>query len=379
MKLQTTSPLLINEHSLQVLPSLACLVGLERAIILQQIHFTLRMPKSGRNIGGHHWIYNTAKDWQRDHFPWWSESSIRKHLTALEKDGYVISAQFDKAHWDHKKYYRINYELLNQRLAELPEPHDEEDIPDRSGIDSESDESLLPDRAGNASQIDAEDSATSLTETSSETSSETPAATTPAPEPKPERPADDAAIALQVRKELTSAGVQHGERLDEVVKRLSTRPDGALIARLIAQGTALRAEREMLCGRPLANPAGLVIKTCLSYPLDEPLQTEVGIEAALDTERKALERAKNAKQHSGKSFRRGQVSDSTDAERAAANKKAGKELQANIAKLLATAQERLRDAQERLDKEHDSVKRRYWQDMIAHVNAEIKQMQVGGA
>jgi hypothetical protein len=179
---------------------------------------------------------------------------------------------------------------------------------------------------------------------------------------------------LQVRKELTSAGVQHGERLDEVVKRLGTRPDGALIARLIAQGTALRAEREMFCGRPLANPAGLVIKTCLSYPLDEPLQTEAGVEAALETERRALERAKTAKQRSGKSFRREQVPDSTDAERKAANEKAGKELQVNMAKHLEAAQARLRTAQERLDKEQNGDKRKYWQDMITHVNAEIEQM-----
>ena len=41
----STSPLLINEHPLMVLPSLATAVGLNQAIVLQQVHYWLDLNR----------------------------------------------------------------------------------------------------------------------------------------------------------------------------------------------------------------------------------------------------------------------------------------------------------------------------------------------
>ncbi|MCP6757123.1 replication protein RepO, partial [Klebsiella pneumoniae] len=56
--------LLINEPPLQVLPSLAKAIGLNEALILQQIHYWLN-PKHNQNLfKGRYWVYNTYEQWQ---------------------------------------------------------------------------------------------------------------------------------------------------------------------------------------------------------------------------------------------------------------------------------------------------------------------------
>jgi len=50
--------LLINESPLQVLPSLAMQVGLNAAILLQQLHFRSLISPNVRD--GHKWVYSRA-------------------------------------------------------------------------------------------------------------------------------------------------------------------------------------------------------------------------------------------------------------------------------------------------------------------------------
>ena len=49
--------LLINESPLQVIPSLAMQVGLNAAILLQQLHFRSLISPNMRD--GHKWVYKT--------------------------------------------------------------------------------------------------------------------------------------------------------------------------------------------------------------------------------------------------------------------------------------------------------------------------------
>lgn len=108
------SSTLINERPLIVQPTLVQAFGFEHAVILQQIQFCLSMPKSGADIEGEHWIWNTAEQWSQDHFPFWKPDTIRKHLAVLEKMGCVVSAQFDKHNFNQRKYYRLNYERIDE-------------------------------------------------------------------------------------------------------------------------------------------------------------------------------------------------------------------------------------------------------------------------
>lgn len=108
--------LLIEEPPLQVLPSLACKVGLNEAIVLQQFHYWLQ--RSSNVQDGYKWIYNTYQNWNKQ-FPFWGEHTLRRAINSLEKQGYLISANFNKAGFDKTKWYRIDYKkLLDRRCVQ---------------------------------------------------------------------------------------------------------------------------------------------------------------------------------------------------------------------------------------------------------------------
>ena len=58
--------LLISEPPLQVLPSLAVKIGLNEAIILQQVHYWLL--KSNNIRDGYKWVYNSYSVRKRSHY-----------------------------------------------------------------------------------------------------------------------------------------------------------------------------------------------------------------------------------------------------------------------------------------------------------------------
>jgi hypothetical protein len=106
------SHLLINEPALQVLPSLAKVIGLNEAIVLQQLHYWLNNPKVGIEKQGEKWIFNTYEEWV-ENFPFWSVSTVKRIFTSLEEQGVVISAQLDAKQRDMTKFYRIDYAQLD--------------------------------------------------------------------------------------------------------------------------------------------------------------------------------------------------------------------------------------------------------------------------
>ncbi|CAJ1227089.1 hypothetical protein LZY01_23700 [Levilactobacillus zymae] len=101
--------LLISEPPLQVLPSLAVKVGLNEAIVLQQFHYWLQRSHNVRD--GEKWIYNSFPEWNKQ-FPFWGLNTLKRAITSLEKDGYLITANYNKAGFDKTKWYRINYDKL---------------------------------------------------------------------------------------------------------------------------------------------------------------------------------------------------------------------------------------------------------------------------
>lgn len=108
-----TVNLLIDEPPLQVLPTLAKLVGLNEAIVLQQIHYWLN-PHHNKNIRqGHHWVFNSYEDWQAQ-FPFWSKDTIRRVIAALEKEELLFTDNFNKDRFNHRKWYRVNYTKLQE-------------------------------------------------------------------------------------------------------------------------------------------------------------------------------------------------------------------------------------------------------------------------
>jgi DnaD/phage-associated family protein len=103
--------LLLDEEPLVISPSLATIVGLNESIVLQQLHYWLE--RSTHIYEGYKWVYNTYEEWQKQ-FPFWSESTIRRIITKMEKQELIISGNFNRSKIDKTKWYRINYEKLAQ-------------------------------------------------------------------------------------------------------------------------------------------------------------------------------------------------------------------------------------------------------------------------
>jgi hypothetical protein len=118
--MKMTSHLLLNEPPIQVIPSLATAVGLNEAIILQQLHYWL--IKNEHVIDGVSWDYNSYEEWHAQ-FPWWSAVTIRRTITSLERRGYLRSGNFNRKKSDQTKWYTIVYE----QLAKTPKPGDQFD------------------------------------------------------------------------------------------------------------------------------------------------------------------------------------------------------------------------------------------------------------
>ena len=108
--------LLIDEYPLLIPPTLAKEIGLNEAIVLQQVHFWLTKEKQYKD--GKFWVYNTYEGW-REQFPFWSVSTIRRAFNKLEEKGLIETANYNSMKIDQTKWYTINYEKLNEINAEL--------------------------------------------------------------------------------------------------------------------------------------------------------------------------------------------------------------------------------------------------------------------
>lgn len=112
------SKLLIDDYPILVLPKLATEIGLNEAIVLQQIHYWLGSSKHIHD--GFNWIYNSYKEWE-EQFPFWSNVTIRRTITSLEKQNLIITSNYNKAGFDKTKWYTINYlelEGVSKRVAQ---------------------------------------------------------------------------------------------------------------------------------------------------------------------------------------------------------------------------------------------------------------------
>ncbi|MDR7001360.1 conserved phage C-terminal domain-containing protein [Neobacillus niacini] len=103
------SNLLVYENPMMVIPSLANMIGLNEAIVLQQLHYWV--DKSTHIIEGRKWIYNTYNDWQ-EQFSFWSLSTIKRIFRSLEDQGLLLSGNWNTSKMDKTKWYTIEYERL---------------------------------------------------------------------------------------------------------------------------------------------------------------------------------------------------------------------------------------------------------------------------
>jgi len=106
------------------IPALAAKIGLNEAIVLQQIHYWIN-PKRNKNIkDGRHWVYNSYPEWQKQ-FPFWSEITIKRLFISLEKRGFLISSSKNTNPLHKTKWYTLDYDKIsletqqNQRMYQI--------------------------------------------------------------------------------------------------------------------------------------------------------------------------------------------------------------------------------------------------------------------
>ncbi|MGD1525643.1 hypothetical protein [Vibrio harveyi] len=75
-----TRPLVLN-------PQLAAEIGLNEAIVLQQIKYWTDVTEHKKD--GLSWVYKTVADWESE-FPFWSQPTIRRTIKSLEKSQLIL-------------------------------------------------------------------------------------------------------------------------------------------------------------------------------------------------------------------------------------------------------------------------------------------------
>ena len=107
---------LFDEHPIVIDRDLAAEFGLNESIVLQQLNYWLN-GKSAKFIDGRYWIYNSYKQWQKDNFPFWSLATVRRAIESCEKQGLVITANYNRAGFDKTKWYSIDYQKVNKGMS----------------------------------------------------------------------------------------------------------------------------------------------------------------------------------------------------------------------------------------------------------------------
>jgi hypothetical protein len=106
----------MNIHYFNV--DLAKLIGLEKAILLQNIYFWTEFNKSRNKnfFENKYWTYNSCKSFEIQ-FPYMNEKSIFRYLNELKSEGYIFVANFNKLPYDKTKWYSVNYDKIKDFLA----------------------------------------------------------------------------------------------------------------------------------------------------------------------------------------------------------------------------------------------------------------------
>lgn len=119
--------LLIPEHPYLLLPSLAQAIGVEAAIVLQQLHF--KLVTAGRDVEGERWFYNTLARWN-EVFPFFSKRALERVFKALREAGLIrVRYDLNRHAYDRTAWYAIDYDAVD-RLG-LPKWADERPDPEQ--------------------------------------------------------------------------------------------------------------------------------------------------------------------------------------------------------------------------------------------------------
>lgn len=148
--------MLFNFRPLVINPELATRIGLNEAIVLQQVNYWINDKEQGVIHSGRRWVFNSYESWVKQ-FPFWSADTVKRAFTSLVKQGCLDVEQLNKSQHDRTNYYTINHdcELLD----------DAEQVPSSNGAS-------CPDRQAQDAPMEEGKNARSLMVTTTKTTTE---------------------------------------------------------------------------------------------------------------------------------------------------------------------------------------------------------------
>ncbi|HEY9657641.1 MAG TPA: hypothetical protein V6C65_04190 [Allocoleopsis sp.] len=115
------SNLLLHEKVIALLPSLANRLGLNEAIVTQQVFWRITFNRDNERDtfrDGRWWVFMTIEDWWEREFTWWSLPTVKRTFKNLEEMGLLLTDFFDKGVHCRRKWYTVDHEAV-ERLASL--------------------------------------------------------------------------------------------------------------------------------------------------------------------------------------------------------------------------------------------------------------------
>lgn len=106
------SRLLVGGRRLLLLPRLVDLIGLNEAIVLQQVRYYLEDERQPRIADGYRWVRAPLNRWHERDFPFWTTRTIERTFASLIASGIVIARQLDIRSGDATNSYTIAWERL---------------------------------------------------------------------------------------------------------------------------------------------------------------------------------------------------------------------------------------------------------------------------
>ena len=103
------SNLLMDSNTILLKPMLAVKIGINEAIVVQQVHYWLE--RSNHDYDGKKWVFNSLDKWC-EQFPFWSKRTLERIFKKLEDENILIVGNYNKLSFDRTKWYSINYDYL---------------------------------------------------------------------------------------------------------------------------------------------------------------------------------------------------------------------------------------------------------------------------
>ncbi len=132
-----------TKHPIVIGVPYARILGLNEAIVLQQLWYWLTETESGTMHEGQRWVYNSLPKWQ-EQFPFWSVDTVKRAFASLLKRDLIKVKQLAPSKHDRTNYYTINLPVFNALRDRINQEGDAHILPPSAETVDSSHECKLP-------------------------------------------------------------------------------------------------------------------------------------------------------------------------------------------------------------------------------------------